>query len=1042
MKNFGNNLISLSVRRPILITVVNLIIMLAGIAAIPVLDIRELPDIDRPVVTVRAELDGASPLTMDTEVTNKIENAISRISGVEDIVSSSEEDNMRVRIEFKPEVNLHEAASEVREAVSRVTRDLPSEVDDITVLQADADAQPIIQIAAFSNSITIEELAERIDTEIVPAILAIEGVAEVSVSGEQPKALHIKLEPAKMAANNIAIAEVIAAVNQAKFDVPAGNYKSAEQDIIVRAFATLVDPEQLKKIHIYNNIRLDDIAEVYFGPEEAESFSMFNGRMVIGLGIVRQSGANTINISKEVTALINKVNSSAKDYALVISTDDAEYIRGALTEVIITLVLAIIIVLILIAMFLQQWRAVFIPAVTIPISLIGTLATIWIFGFSINLLTLLALVLATGLIVDDAIVVIENIFRKREEGMAPITAAIVGTQEVFFAVIATTITLIAVFIPIAFVPGETGKLFREFALVLTVSVSISAFVAVSLCTMLSSKLNTTKTSLGLGANIYHKLNIFGKKTSNFYYQSLDAVINKKLTFMLIFCAIGCLGVIGFTYLEQQLVPKEDRGFIRILLTGPDGASLLYSNEQSQKVEQILYPYKDSGQIKDIYTTVGRWDKNRVDIIATLNHWSERDFSQAELAAKLDGKLKNIPGVQIRIIQENSLNLSGVGSGLKVALLGNSYERISEIADIFATDIKQSISYVQDIIIDYDTSQPELAFDIDREKANDLKISMNAISETLRALVDKHEIIDLNIDDQSVPIIIAAGKNTIKDPNRILSIHVKNQENKLIPLSAVVSIREQGVSSELDRYQQRRAIELDIGLPPGESLSATVNKIKLIADSTLPADIEMILLGEADKLNQSSYELTMIFAISIVVVFLVLAAQFESWGSAIVVIFTVPFGLAAAVFALLISGQTINLYSQIGLILLVGLMTKNSILLVEFMDQMRDRGLSVPEAIMQGVKVRFRPVIMTVLATILGSVPLILGSGAGSEARAAIGWVIFGGLGLSTIFTLYITPLAYSYIAPYLKPRIHAERALDIEIQNLEQSATKLKDPRK
>lgn len=1026
MQNWGNSLVELSVRRPILITVLNVLIMLLGFAAIPGLDVRELPDVDHPVVTVRAELAGASPLTMDTEVTSEIENAVARVPRVKEIRSSSEEHNMRVRIEFNPGVNLHESASEVREAVSRVQRELPDEVDEISVLQADADSQPIIQLAVFSNKITIDELIKRVERELTPRILSIDGVADVTITGEQARSLQIKLKPNLMAANNVSVANIVAALNNASFDVPAGNYKSSEQDLIVRAFATLTDAEKLRRLHIKGELRLEDIADVFFAPAEVESFSLFNGRMVAGLGVIRQSGANTIHISNEVTSLIQAINNSNPGYTVIKGTDDADYIRSALKEVIIALVAAIIIVLALIALFLNQLRAVFIPATTIPISLIGALAAIWMFGFSINLLTLLGLVLATGLIVDDAIVVIENIYRKRQEGLGPLSAAIVGTKEVFFAVIATTASLIAVFIPIAFLPGETGILFREFALVLSVSVFISAFVALTLCAMLSSKL-PPEDKTKLKSATHAKLKKFGSSVSKAYFSSLEEVLQHRYVSLGISLAIAFIALCGFVFIDKELVPTEDRGIIRIMLTGPDGASLSYSNQQAHKVEEILYPYQQDGKIKDIYTTVGRWDKNRSDIIATLNDWSQRDYKQQDLTKLIEPQLINIPGVQTRILQENSLNISGAGSGLRIALLGNSYDEIYDAAEELSKVIYENLPEVNDILIDFASTQPELEFTIDREKANDLKVPMQSISETLRALVDKNELFDINIDDQTIPIIISSNKDSIKNPQDILNIFVQNSEGMLIPLSTMITIKESGVSSELDRIDQRRAIELDIGLAQGESISKAVAKIQDLAQTILPSGITLKLMGEAAKIDETSYELAIVFVIAVIVVFLVLAAQFESWGSAIIVIFTLPFSLSAVVFALIITGQTLNLYSQIGLILLVGLMTKNSILLVEFMEQMRDQGMQISEAIMQAAKIRFRPIVMTVLATILGSIPLMVGTGAGSEARAAIGWVVFAGLGLSTIFTLYITPLGYSLIAPIFQARAQTQINLQAEL---------------
>jgi multidrug efflux pump subunit AcrB len=646
-------------------------------------------------------------------------------------------------------------------------------------------------------------------------------------------------------------------------------------------------------------------------------------------------------------------------------------------------------------------------------------------------------VLATGLIVDDAIVVIENIYRKRKEGIGRLNAAIIGTKEVFFAVIATTATLVAVFIPIAFLPGETGILFREFALVLSVSVSISAFVALTLCAMLSSKLPAES------INSKHKFHVLlkqvGSRVSDRYFASLDFVLEHRGASLMTAILIAIIAMVCFINIDKELVPSEDRGFIRIALTAPDGASLAYSNQQTQRVEEILYPYQKQGLIKDIYTTVGRWDKNRVDIIATLGDWSQRDYSQKNIAAMIEPQLINIPVVQTRIIQENSLNISGLGAGLRVALLGDSYGEILDAANKLRQQLMQDIPEINDIIVDFNSTQPELEFTIDREKANDLKVSMRAISETLQSLVDKNELFDINVEDQAIPVIVGSDKTFLQNPRDILNMFVPNADGKFVSLSELIVIKEQGVSSELDRIDQRRAIELDIGLVQDASLNNVVKEMQTIASSTLSSGITLTLLGEAAKINETSHEFAIVFVVAVLVVFLVLAAQFESWGSALIVMFTLPFSLSAVVFALIITGKTLNLYSQIGLILLVGLMTKNAILLVEFMEQMRDDGMQISDAIKKATRIRLRPIVMTVLATVLGSIPLIVSTGAGSEARAAIGWVVLTGLSLSTIFTLYLTPLGYSLIAPYFQARNQTRLNFQAELDQSKQGKDKHDD---
>jgi HAE1 family hydrophobic/amphiphilic exporter-1 len=1031
MNGLAGGLTALGVRRPVLIIVVNLLIMLGGAASILGVDVRELPNVDRPIVSVRAVFDGASPQTMDTEITSLLEGAVARVAGVKSIESSSEENNMRMRVEFDPAMDLDTAASDVREAVNRVQRRLPDDIDQVTVIKADDDAQAIVELSAYSNALSKYELAERIEKDVAPEFQSIAGVAEVRLEGEQPRVLRVLLNPAKLAGYNLSVSDVVETLRSINLDVPAGSYKSEDQDLLVRVQASIVDPEKVEQMYIRDDIRINDVAEVFYAAKDPESYSLLNGRSVIGLGVVRQAGSNTIAIADEVDKRLELVNTRARDFTLVKTSDDSLYIKGALKDVLYTLVFSIIIVLIVIAIFLGQWQAIFIPAVTMPVALIGTLASIWIFGFSINLLTLLALVLATGLIVDDAIVVLENIQRRRAEGLDKMAAAVLGTRQVFFAVIATTITLVAVFLPIAFLPGQTGRLFREFGLVLAIAVIISSFVAVTLCPLMASRLPNLSEKNNALSGLRNVLDNLGGKLAKIYFIFLESLMRFKVLGLIVALMIAAGGGWGFTQLNQELLPREDRGAIRVFLTGPDGASLAYSDRQSQIVENVLIPYQKQGIFTDIYTIVGRWDKNRASIIATMKHWDERTISQQELAKEINKQLSDMPGAKVRVIQGSSLNIRGGGAGLEIALLGNDYEQIYSAATMLSAELKDRIPYIEDVRVQFDTSQPELAFNIDRQRAYDLNVPMERISETLRVMVDRLELLDLNVDDQAVPVMISSANGVINDPGDLLNIFVTNTDNELVPLSALIDVEERGVAAELDRHEQRRAIELDINVPPGTALGEALDEIRGVANEVLPAGINIIFLGEAAALQESSYDTIITFVIALIIVFLVLAAQFESIGSALIVMFTVPFGLAAAVFALLLTGQTLNLYSQIGLVMLIGLMTKNAILLVEFMDQLRDEGRDIATAIQEAVHIRLRPVIMTVLSTVLGALPLILSTGPGAEARNAIGWVVFGGLGLSTIFTLYLAPLGYALMAPFIKPRAHAGKILNEQLERAE-----------
>lgn len=1033
----SQGLTALGVRRPVLISVINLIILLAGLVSIRAVDVRELPDVDRPVISVRSVYEGASPATMDAEVTAKLEGAIARVSGVERIQSSSEENNMRMRAEFSPDVDLNQAASDVREAVARVERDLPDNLDQLLVIKADADARAILQVLASSTTLSEDALTERVERDIIPALISIPGVADVQLEGAQPRTLRIQIDPAKMAAYQLSIEQVIDPLRTMNFDIPAGSYESTDQELLVRANASTITTESVRAIEIVPEVFVRDIADVYFAPQLAESYSLLNGRPVVSMGLVRQAGANTIEISDLAKAKLEQMNQQFNDVKLSVQTDDSVFIKGALSEVLLTLVFAISVVLLVIGLFLGRLKAVLVPAVTMPVALIGTLAAIWLVGFSVNLLTLLALVLATGLIVDDAIVVLENIQRRRKQGLPAKAAAVLGTRQVFFAVLATTVTLVSVFLPIAFLPGETGRLFREFGMVLSMAVVISTFVALSVCPMLASRILRDDESVNAEPGpVMAKLNHFGQCFSHAYMASLEVVLRHRFIGLAVALCIAVLGALGFQSLNQELLPQEDRGQIVVFMTGPDGASLNYSAEQALAAERILQPFQDEGKITDLFTIVGRWDKNRVYIAAKLADWSERDFSQGELADEINAAVRGLPGAQVRIIQESSLNVGGGGAGFKVAILGSDYDLMALQADRFSQILKDQVPAIEDVRVEYDTSQPELSFDIDRQAAESLGVSVESISQTLRVMVREFELLDLNIQDTAVPVTLSSAKGQINDPGDLLNLFVKNQNGNMVPLSSIIRVTERGIAAELDRHAQRRAIELTLTVPPGTALGSTLQQIQSLALEELPANMDLIPLGEAAQFSEANYDMMITFAVALLIVFLVLAAQFESIGSAVIVMFTVPFGLAAAVFALIVSGQTLNLYSQIGLVLLIGLMTKNAILLVELMDQLRDVGRTVEQAIFEGVRLRLRPVMMTVLSTALGGLPLIFTSGPGAEARQAIGWVIVGGLGLSTILTLYLAPLGYRIIAPYVKPRAHAGDQLREELEQSEELANK------
>lgn len=1016
----GAGLPALGVKRPWLVTVMNLLIAIAGFVAIFAIEVRELPDVDQPVVNVRANFPGASPETMDSEVTRILEGAVARVSGVKEVNSNSEEGSSRIRAVFNPNSNVDRAAADVREAVSRVQRQLPENVEQLAVFKSDEDAEEIMRIAVLADGVTEQDLAKIVERDVVPAFISLPGVADVPLFGSRRQILRVELDPGRMSTYGLTVTDIRSVLSQAPLDVPAGSFKTNDQTLLVRADAAVDSEEDIGNLLITDKIRLRDVARVAYTPDDATSVVRLNGQKVLGVGVVRQAGSNTIQISEGARKAIAQFNAQRDDIRLQVISDEAVFINGAVSEVVRTLGFAVIIVILTIRLFSGSWRFTIVPAIAIPISLLGTLAASWALGFSINILTLLALVLATGLIVDDAIVVLESVQRRQQKGEGASAAAVLGTQSVFFAVIATTMVLVAVFVPIAFLPGTSGRLFREFGLVLTVAVAISSFVALSLVPALMARLGKPE-NIGLEAtqpNLIQRL----------YSAALRTVLNFPLMSIIVSVGLAAAAASVYTSLDSELLPTEDRGKLNMFARGPAGVGLPYTERQSDQIEAIFQPYLESGVIDQLYTVAGRWDPNIIYVVGTLKPWNEREISQQELAAEIQPELNQLPGVTARIYGSNSLNIRGSWrGGIQFVLLGNDYEEIYAAARVYADAIRERLTSVQSPRIDYTPTQAQVAIRIDRERLADLNVSINELAQTLRVMVDGVRVIDLNGRDQSIPVVLKAGQNRIQGPNDLVNLFVRSQEGQLIPLASLVTVVEEGVPDELRRLYQRRSISIDMQTVEGVDLQTAVDDLTALANEVVPSSITVVPEGEAARLGESQRDSFYAYGLALLIVFLVLVAQFESLTSSLVIMTIVPFGLAAAIFALFITGNSLNVYSQVGLVMLIGLIAKNGILLVEFADQRRDAGASVRDAIEDAANIRLRPIAMTLISTVLGALPLILSSGPGSEAREAVGWVVFGGLGLTAIFTLFLTPVIYLALARFSKPRADARLQLEREL---------------
>ncbi len=1017
-----DSLPALGVRRPWLVTVLHLLIVIAGLAALLGVEVRELPDVDRPIVSVRAVFPGASPETMDAEVTSLIEGAVARVSGVNTLESSSEENSARIRVEFQPGINLDAAAADVREAVSRVERELPDGLEQLTVYKSDEDAEPIVVLAASSDLYTEEALTRIVEKDIVPELISIAGVADVPLFGQRQRFLRVAVDPLRMTSYGLSISDLADVLREAALDVPVGSFRSRDQDLLVRTDASAVTEEAIADLVIRDGIRVADVASVLFAPEDAQSFGRLNGRRVVGFEIVRQAGSNTIEISAAVDRALTGLNQRLDGVKITKISDNAEFISGSVREVVRSLALATLVVCGVIWLFSGSLRITLVPSLAIPIALLGTLAVIWMLGFSINILTLLALVLATGLIVDDAIIVLENVQRRRQEGLGAKAAAVLGTQQVFFAVVATTAVLIAAFVPIAFLPGTAGRLFQEFGIVLAVAVTISSFVALSLVPA-----SLAGFADGGTANASRPLARIGNRLTGFYENALSTSLRHPVITASFAIILGVGAAAMYPLLGQELLPDEDRGTLYVTASGPDGVGLAYTERQGDRIEDVLQPLLDSGEATALYTIIGRYDPNRAQVLVRLAPWDERQRSQQDIAAELQPILSRMPGASVRVSSPNSLGLRGEG-GLEVALVGTDYTEIYQAARELADEIETGLPNLIRPRVSYQPTQPQISIEVDRRRATDLGVPLADLASTLRVMIDGMEVVDLNVGDDAIPIFLEAPSATINEPSDLANLYVRSGDSSLIPLSALVSLKEEGVAAELDRHAQRRGIEIDADVRTGYPLQSAVSDLRSSADRILPQGITFIPLGAAATLEETNRDALLTDAFALLIVLLLLIAQFESITSALVVMLIVPFGLAAALFALFVTGTTLNVYSQVGLIMLVGLMAKNGIILVEFADQLRDQGASVTDAIQKAAQVRLRPIVMTLVSTVFGALPLILSTGPGAEARHAIGWVVFAGLGLAAVFTLFLTPLVYRFIAPLSKPRGNAAASLERELQ--------------
>ncbi len=1015
---------ALFVRRPILAFVLSALVVIAGLAGLFAVEVRELPNVDRPVITVTTQFAGAGPETIDREVTSRIEGAVGRVSGVQSISSSSRFGRSRVVAEFSDSTDIDVAATDMRDAIGRIRNSLPDGVQEPRIVKADSDADAVMRISVTSATRSVQDLTRLVEELVEDRLISAPGVADLQVFGARDAIFRVDIDMLELAARGLSLADLRGALRNVSFDVPAGALSNERQTIQVRTTANVTTPQAFEALVLSEGTRLGDVARVTLGPAPGETILRANDQTGIGLGIIRQAQSNTLDISRNVTAIVAELQDILpEDVRIFVTSDEATFVGGAIVEVLKTLALALMIVVAIIFLFLRDARATLVPMVSLPVALIGTVAAIYLVGFSVNILTLLALVLATGMVVDDAIVVLENIVRRRAQGMGARAAAVLGTRQVFFAVVTTTATLAAVFVPLSFLPGQAGGLFREFGFTLAIAVLLSSFVALTLCPVLASKLlrpvdDTAKPG---------PLARFGAGAGRVYATTLRGALAMPGAVVLAALLFAATGWFAAQSIPQELTPPEDRGVALLSVTAPQGVSIDYTDAKLREIEAIIAPLRDTGEVTNLFSIIGFGNQdNRAFVVMTLADWSDRDRSQQEIVGDINAGLRGIIGVRAFAIQPNSLRIRGAGQGLRFAILGSNYDDLADNAQALVDRMSEDPRFGQ-VRLDFETTQPQLSIEVDRERASDIGVDIDGLGEALQAVLDGRTVGNVFIDDRSFDIQMLSTRTPVRDPGDLEQSFVRTAAGQMVPISSFISLSERAVAPDLTRESQQRAVQVTAGLDGDFPLGAALAEAQRLAAEVLPANERLLPQAEAATLDETSAGILLVFGFAILVVFLVLAAQFESFISAVVVMATVPLGLACAGFALLITGVSLNVYSQIGLVLLVGIMAKNGILIVEFANQLRDAGAQVHEAILRASTIRLRPVMMTMTSTVLGGVPLILSTGPGAEAREALGWVVVGGLGLATLATLYLTPVAYLLLARFSAPRSAGQIQLEEEL---------------
>jgi len=1025
-----------SIKRPVLAIVMNLMVLLFGIIGYNFLGIREYPNIDPTVVSVRTSYPGANSDIIESQITEPLEKSINGIDGIRNISSSSNQGSSNITIEFNLDKNIDDAANDVRDKVSQAARSLPKDIDGNPVVsKQDANSDAVITMTIQSDKRNVMELSDYAENVIADRLQTITGVSSVQIQGQRKFAMRIRIAPDKLAAYGLTSQDIVAALDRENVELPSGKITGANTELIVKTLGKLTNAEQFNNLILKNDtgnvVRLKDIGYAELGSENEETVLRESGKPMVAVGLVPQPGANYLDISKEFDKRFEQLKKDVpSDIKLNISLDNTKFIKKSVTEVAETIILSLILVILIIYLFFRDWAIAIRPLIDIPVSLIFTFFIMYIFGFSINVLSLLAIVLATGLVVDDGIVVTENIFKKVEEGYSPFEAAIKGANEIFFAVISISITLAAVFLPVIFLQGFVGRLFREFGIVIGAAVLISAFVSLTLTPMLNAYL--MKKAGHKKSKFYDLTEPYFVRLNDWYEEKLNTFLDRKwLAIPIIACCVGLIALF-WNILPKETAPYDDRSAINMNMTTPEGSSFAYTDRFMNKLQQMI---SDSVPEKKVNITItspgfgGTASTNSGFVRMGLVDPEDRERSQADIANKLTAITRKYTEGKVVVTQQPTISVGRRG-GLPISYIiqAQNFEKLREKVPLFMDEVAKDPTFTtSDVNLKF--NKPEIDLTIDRDKAKNLGVSASDIGSALQLGLSGQRFSYFFMNGKQYQVIGQFEVNDRKDPLDLSSVYVRNDKNQLIQLDNLVSAREESSPPQLYRNNRFISATVSAGLAPGKSIGDGLEVMDRISAKVLDESFSTDLGGESRDFKESSSNTLFAFGLALLLVYLILSAQFESFIDPVIIILTVPMAVAGAFLSLWLFGQSWNIFSQIGTIMLIGLVTKNGILIVEFANQLKEKGASIHDAIREASVSRLRPILMTSLAIAIGALPIAMALGAAAKSRMGMGIVIVGGTTFSLILTLFVIPAIYSYWSKEHKANTELEESLKSALEN-------------